>query len=35
MSAVISASAILPMILVIRGWTQHGGHDNYVTPLPD
>jgi MFS-type transporter involved in bile tolerance (Atg22 family) len=34
-TAVISACAILPMILVIRGWKQHGGHDNYVAPLPN
>ncbi|MEI8196116.1 MAG: MFS transporter [Phycisphaerae bacterium] len=33
-TAVISATAIFPMILVIRGWKQHGGHDNYVAPLP-
>jgi len=23
------------MLLVIRGWKQHGGHDNYVAPLPE
>ena len=34
-TAVISACAIFPMILVIRGWKQHGGHGNYVPPLPD
>ena len=34
-TAVISASAIFPMILVIRGWQQHGGHDNYVAPMPE
>ena len=33
-TAVVSASAIYPMILVIRGWKQHGGHDHYVAPLP-
>ncbi len=31
----ISATAIFPMILVIRGWKHHGGHENYVAPLPD
>ncbi|GAT34429.1 MFS-type transporter, Atg22 family [Terrimicrobium sacchariphilum] len=30
----ISASALIPMVLVLRGWQQHGGHDNYVPPLP-
>ena len=34
-TAVIAASAIFPMILVIRGWKQHGGHTNYVPPLPE
>jgi len=34
-TAAISATAIFPMILVIRGWKQHGGHDNYVAPMPD
>ena len=34
-TAVISAAAIWPMILVIRGWKQHGGHESYVAPLPD
>jgi MFS-type transporter involved in bile tolerance (Atg22 family) len=34
-TAVISATAIFPMILVIRGWKQHGGHENYVAPLPE
>ena len=34
-TAAISVCAIFPMILVIRGWKQHGGHDNYVAPLPD
>jgi len=34
-TAVISASAIYPMLLVIREWKKHGGHDNYVAPLPD
>ncbi len=33
-TAVISATAIFPMILVIRGWKKHGGYDNYVPPLP-
>ena len=34
-TAAISACAIFPMILVIRGWKHHGGHDNYVAPLPE
>jgi maltose/moltooligosaccharide transporter len=34
-TAVVSASAIYPMMLVIRGWKQHGGHEGYVAPLPD
>ena len=34
-TAVIAASAIFPMILVIRGWKRHGGHDDYVPPLPN
>ncbi|CAN5501905.1 hypothetical protein BH09VER1_BH09VER1_53610 [soil metagenome] len=34
-TVVICASAIFPMLLVIRGWKQHGGHDNYVAPLPE
>lgn len=34
-TAVVSASAIYPMILVIRGWKQHGGHENDVAPLPE
>lgn len=34
-TAGVSASAIFPMILVIRGWKQHGGHENYVAPLPE
>jgi maltose/moltooligosaccharide transporter len=34
-TAVISACAILPMLLVIRGWKQHGGPDDYVAPLPE
>ena len=34
-TAGITASAFFPMVLVIRGWKQHGGHDNYVAPLPD
>jgi maltose/moltooligosaccharide transporter len=33
-TALFSASAIIPMILVIRGWKQHGGPGNYVAPLP-
>jgi hypothetical protein len=33
--AAISASAIFPMILVIRCWKQHGGHDHYMAPLPE
>lgn len=33
-TAVISATAIFPMILVIRGWKKHGGYENYVPPLP-
>lgn len=33
-TAVLLASAIFPMLLVIRGWKQHGGHDHYVAPLP-
>lgn len=33
-TAVISASAIFPMILVIRGWKKHGGHESCVAPLP-
>ena len=33
-TAALSASAIYPMILVIRGWKQHGGHDSYVAPMP-
>lgn len=34
-TAVISTSTIFPMVLVIRGWKAHGGHDNYVAPLPE
>lgn len=30
----ISAVALVPMFRVLRGWQQHGGHDNYVPPLP-
>ncbi len=33
-TVVFCAAAILPMILVIRGWIQHGGAKNYVAPLP-
>ena len=33
-TAIVSATAIFPMLLVIRGWKQHGGHDNYVAPMP-
>lgn len=33
-TAAICAAAIFPMVLVIRGWKQHGGHENYVAPLP-
>jgi maltose/moltooligosaccharide transporter len=33
-TVVLAASAIIPMILVIRGWKQHGGPDNYVAPMP-
>ncbi len=32
-SAIFYALAIIPMILVIRGWKKHGG-PNYVAPLP-
>ena len=31
----ISASAIFPTILVIRGWKAHGGPHHYVPPLPE
>jgi len=34
-TAFISACAVFPMILVIREWKHHGGHDNYVAPLPE
>ena len=33
-TAGISATAIFPMLLVIREWKQHGGPVNYVPPLP-
>ncbi|MEI8313399.1 MAG: hypothetical protein WCH98_21835 [Verrucomicrobiota bacterium] len=33
-TAVIAASVIFPMILVVRGRKKHGGHDNYVPSLP-
>jgi maltose/moltooligosaccharide transporter len=33
-TAVISAAAIFPMISIIRGWEAHGGHNNYIAPLP-
>ncbi|MFA7344329.1 MAG: MFS transporter [Terrimicrobiaceae bacterium] len=34
-TTVFAASAIFPMIQVIRGWKQHGGPENYVPPLPE
>jgi len=34
-TAALSACAVWPMILVIRNWKLHGGHHNYVAPLPD
>ncbi|XHR29044.1 MAG: MFS transporter [Chthoniobacteraceae bacterium] len=33
-SAVFAVAALFPMILVYRGWKQHGGPHNYVAPLP-
>ena len=33
-TTVFAASAVIPMIRVIRGWKQHGGPENYVAPLP-
>jgi len=33
-SAVFAAASLFPMILVYRGWKQHGGTDNYVAPQP-
>lgn len=33
-TAIISAAAIIPMVLVIRGWKQHGGPAHYRAPLP-
>jgi maltose/moltooligosaccharide transporter len=33
-TVVLAASALIPMILVIRGWKEHGGPDNYVAPMP-
>ncbi len=33
-TTVFSAAAVIPMILVIRGWKQHGGPHHYVPPLP-
>lgn len=32
-TAVLTASAIFPMTLVIRCWKKHG-YDNFVAPLP-
>jgi MFS-type transporter involved in bile tolerance (Atg22 family) len=34
-TAAISATAIFPMMLVIRAWKAHGGRDYYVAPLPE
>ena len=34
-SALLSGLAVLPMLLVYRGWKQHGGPDRYVAPLPE
>lgn len=33
-TVVLSAMAIVPMVMVIRGWKQLGGPDNYIAPLP-
>ena len=33
-TAVFAVAAIVPMLLVIRGWKQHGGPDHYEAPLP-
>jgi len=33
-SAALLALAILPMVLVYRGWMQHGGPHHYVAPVP-
>jgi maltose/moltooligosaccharide transporter len=33
-TAASMAMAIVPMLLVYRGWKQHGGPDHYVAPLP-
>jgi MFS family permease len=33
-TAASMAMAIVPMLLVYRGWKQHGGPDHYVPPLP-
>ena len=33
-SAVMSAGALVPLVLVYRGWRQHGGPDQYVAPVP-
>lgn len=33
-TAIISASAIYPMSLVIRSWKAHGGYHHYIAPLP-
>ncbi len=30
--AIFAGGAIIPMILVIRGWLAHGGPANYVPP---
>jgi maltose/moltooligosaccharide transporter len=29
------AISIIPMLLVIRSWKQHGGPDNYIAPQPE
>lgn len=34
-TTVFAGIAILPMLLVIRGWKLHGGPKNYKPPLPD
>jgi len=33
-TAVLAASAIFPMVTVIREWNRHGGRGSYVPPLP-
>jgi len=33
-SAALLTLAMFPMLLVYRGWKQHGGPDHYIAPLP-